>query len=62
MRFVMTAVLSFVAAPVVLFVNALIGTVLVILVCVLPGTPGMICLMLIYATMSCQYPGTFISH
>lgn len=60
MRFVMTAVLSFVAAPVVLFVNAVIGTVLVILVSVLSGTAGMICLILIYATMSCQYPGTFI--
>jgi len=60
MRFVMTAVLSFVAAPVVLFINALIGTVLVILVTVLPGTPGMICLMLIYATMSCQYPVIFV--
>lgn len=59
MRFVMTAVLSFVAAPVVLFVNAVIGTVLVILVSVLSGTAGMICLILIYATMSCQYPGTF---
>ncbi|KAJ6532468.1 major facilitator superfamily transporter [Mycena capillaripes] len=59
MRFVMTAVLSFVAAPVVLFVNAVIGTVLVILVSVLSGTAGMICLTLIYATMSCQYPGTF---
>ncbi|KAJ6615097.1 major facilitator superfamily transporter [Mycena sp. CBHHK59/15] len=60
MRFVMTAVLSFVAAPVVLFVNAIIGTVLVILVSTLPGTPGMICLMLIYATMSCQYPVIFV--
>ncbi|KAJ7438860.1 major facilitator superfamily transporter [Mycena latifolia] len=60
MRFVMTAVLSFVAAPVVLFVNAVIGTVLVILVSVLSGTAGMICLTLIYATMSCQYPVIFV--
>jgi len=60
MRFVMTAVLSFVAAPVVLFVNAAIGTVLVILVSVLSGTAGMICLILIYATMSCQYPVIFV--
>ncbi|KAJ7109564.1 major facilitator superfamily domain-containing protein [Mycena crocata] len=60
MRFVMTAVVSFVAAPVVLFVNALIGTILVILVSVLPGTAGMVCLILIYATMSCQYPVIFV--
>jgi predicted PurR-regulated permease PerM len=58
MRFVMTAVLSVIASPVVLFVNAVIAMVLVILVAMLSGTAGMVCLMLIYATMSCQYPST----
>jgi FHS family L-fucose permease-like MFS transporter len=59
-RFIGTALLSFISAPVLLFAHAIFCTILLILVGSIKGFASIVCLMLVFYGMSIMYPVIFV--